>query len=402
MNFDALKSHGHCDPPRLCAHPPRNCNRPQLGSPPPVKKKKRDNKPDGSLHEVALNDREAWLNNTLSLGERIDLEEGSPVSFFDDDNKLIQGTLIFKGSEDELKTYLEQIPTTNPIEESTALARLSAAEDLIATLTRALTETKTSFTNLERRVKKLEGKKKKGGHKAVETNSTWQTMIAGIPQLISSLPDITTELMAKILAFRGRSSAIPSQSRQDLREMLYRNQAFFILHYYDANTCAGAVYYLLFGPTVAKQAFLPTPFYSQGPRAIAGQRKPCLSFHATSAFFLALDLVIANVFTPDHRLTFITKGRDYINRNVNTMKKHGRTKAKKFDVKAYDDGFGFLEDESLVDDYVNERDTVATDPAVIYNWAIQLGLNYEQQVAPVANGDDGGDDDFHESSEHSE
>uniref|UniRef100_A0A914Q199 Uncharacterized protein n=1 Tax=Panagrolaimus davidi TaxID=227884 RepID=A0A914Q199_9BILA len=333
-----------------------------------------------------VREKEVFEDCGLSLAQRAKLEVGAAVQFIDTDGDYTDGTVIFKGTEAQAEAYHQSLNRPVVVEEEAGgyndindgqsaqkivvlENKVQVLENTVACLQQQQQNFSIELQELKNRLNKVQGTERTPKVSKVIKADKLQTMVNGVVREIIAIPNYITFLTNKINTYRAASNAILCNG-QDLRPLLVSNSAFFIAHFSDANSCGLALLYILIGQNNANQAFVSNMFYTQGPRNRGGQLKPCCSFPVTSAFYRGLDFLVANAFVPDHRLNFLTKAREYVNQNVNTVRSHNRG-VKEFGIvnpngPVFDDPFVNFEDERA-------RISQTPEYQSVYDWAASLG-----------------------------
>uniref|UniRef100_A0AC35G8Q6 Uncharacterized protein n=1 Tax=Panagrolaimus sp. PS1159 TaxID=55785 RepID=A0AC35G8Q6_9BILA len=349
---------------------------------------------DNNNYCVDVNNSAAFFASHDPLETRKNYEPNKTLSFFDEGGNELHGTILFKGTYAQCNYHIHQLPSFNLTEmppnddflannengsqmETADLRDIDsltiAVRNLNVKLENFKLDIKADLSKLNTRILKLEAKKV--SNKAQPTKTELKTLVDGIQREIKLIDDPHAFILQKITDFRARSSPIICGGRGDIRTMLYANQGYFIENFDNANACGGAVLKILVGPVMAKEAFLPNAHYEKGPHRRHGQMKKVYSFAVTSAFYLSLDLLIANIFVPDHRKIFHGKARTYINQNVDTLAFHRGRTGKEHVVQPYEDGeWVFTREEALMDDFNAEKASNQDNIVGTYSWIINLGM----------------------------
>jgi hypothetical protein len=141
-----------------------------------------------------------------------------------------------------------------------------------------------NVASLTQRVIVLEGKKSGQTPKPKAQTSLLQTIYRGAATVISSIPNHTNYLLQQTLQFQSQSSPI-FINEVDIRSQLYLNRHFFLSNFNKPNDAGLALLYLLVGPELANNVFLPQIFYDIGPSARSGTSKTALSYKATYTWY---------------------------------------------------------------------------------------------------------------------
>uniref|UniRef100_A0A914Q0I4 Uncharacterized protein n=1 Tax=Panagrolaimus davidi TaxID=227884 RepID=A0A914Q0I4_9BILA len=338
------------------------------------------------IHRVDVNNSSAFFAAENPFEERINYEYPQVLKFFDDDGNEHRGTILFKGGLAEAQAYIssncsQAFLPVNEYEQGQS-SQMDTVEHnefnqgaTVAVQIESLKfDLKSEISKLQVRVLTLEGKKA-ASLQPRAPKTELKTMVNGIPREIKLIENADAYILEKIQSFRARSSPIVCGNRGDIRDMLYSNQEYFLKYFDNANTCGGAVLKLLVGPDVAKEGFLPNAHYDKGPKRRNGLMKKTFSFAVTSAFYLSLDLLIANIFIADHRKIYHCKARTYVNQNVDTLKTHTDRNGTEHAVVGFGDGWAFTREEALKDSHKAEKDANKDNILETYRWIVQLGMD---------------------------
>jgi hypothetical protein len=288
---------------------------------------------------VDVTDKDSFANCELTIIQRAKLEVGDLVNFINVYDDPVVGTVVFVGTKNECDEHLKKFENSPPAREEQNLIENNRIEDLIGkvdVMVNRLEEVATkvddmavNVASLTQRVIVLEGKKSGQTPKPKAQTSLLQTIYRGAATVISSIPNHTNYLLQQTLQFQSQSSPI-FINEVDIRSQLYLNRHFFLSNFNKPNDAGLALLYLLVGPELANNVFLPQIFYDIGPSARSGTSKTALSYKATYTWYQSLDLVLTNIFIHKHRHLFIAKARNFVNQNVNTRTKYPNRNRKHF------------------------------------------------------------------------
>uniref|UniRef100_A0AC35FWZ1 Uncharacterized protein n=1 Tax=Panagrolaimus sp. PS1159 TaxID=55785 RepID=A0AC35FWZ1_9BILA len=333
---------------------------------------------------VNVTDKDSFANCELTVIQRANLEVGDIVHFINDSEVPVMGTVVFVGKKIECEEYLKSYENSPLESEQQNLIGNSGIEELIGKvdamtnrmeeLSSKVEDMATNIASLNQRVLVLEGKKAAKSPKPKPQTSLLQTVYHGVGTVISSIPNYPNYLLQKTLQYQSESSPILVND-VDIRPQLYLNRNFFISNFNKPNDAGLGLLYILVGPQLANNVFLPQVFYDIGPSARSGTAKTSLSYKATYTWYQALDLMLTNVFIHKHRHLFIAKARNFVNQNVNTRTKYPNRNLKHFKNLIMAPPL-FSPEQSTVANFLEEKERIRGTEEVeaVITWANSLGI----------------------------
>uniref|UniRef100_A0A914P6T9 Uncharacterized protein n=1 Tax=Panagrolaimus davidi TaxID=227884 RepID=A0A914P6T9_9BILA len=358
---------------------------------------------DNVIYILDAAERESFLNCRNDIYQRSEMGVNQQIEFINDDKVKIIGTILFKGTSEEVQAYAQSLPMIESPEAADGIndvdvhQRLKVAEARIEHLQTLHEEEKMKnnaiLGDLQNRILILENKKSKPQTSAssvpsVIKENAFETIINGKPVRISSLLDVNAVLTDKINGFQRLSDPIICEGRGDIRRTLLKHQNFFKDNYSKPGKCGGLLITLLVGPTVWERGFLPNAFYSRGPARRTVNASVYLFLLILFFFPEALDFVISKVFTPAHRLIWIEKARTSVNDAVDTARAHGDRGFANYGVIPYDDGFVFDENAALAQDFKTEKQAHQKEITETYTWFDQSEINDDLLEQEVTNNEE--------------